>query len=97
MGLYHERPKFAGNHPRRSVVVGRKEILESRPELGADWDAVNESFIVRVTRSFWEKAQKSEALARQVLPSRAELEQDETGLTDPVGEQGPGTDALGGS
>ena len=58
MGLYHERPKFAGNHPRRSVVVGRKEILESRPELGADWDAVNESFIVRVTRSFWEKAQK---------------------------------------
>ncbi len=69
-------------------MVRRDEVLEARPDLAEDWQAVDADFPVRVTRSFADRADLSDPtdpLAMQVLPDPRELVQD--GLDDPVGEK----------
>lgn len=73
--------------PAVAGMVGRKELLEARPELAPTWDAADELFTVRVTRSFWDRVDPndpSDPLARQVLPAPEEL--GGPGLEDPVGD-----------
>lgn len=69
-------------------VVGRRELIDARPDLDAVWDEASALFPVQVTRSFWERIQPddpSDPLARQVLPDPAEAD-DPSGLDDPVGD-----------
>lgn len=85
-GAYHDGEGASG---RLSPVVGRPEVLRHRPELTEAWPAADAAFPVRVTRSFWSRANlddPNDPLLRQVLPDPAELLPDLDGLTDPVGD-----------
>lgn len=78
--LYH------ANTGPQSAVVGRAEVVRSRPDLADVWDRAAACFPVRVTRSFWRRAQRSEALAAQILPDARELEVVDGDHLDPVGD-----------
>lgn len=83
VGVYHDESSTAGR------VIGRPEILRSRPELAPLWDRAARLFPVQVTRSFWNRIQgadEPERLARQVLPGPEELLPAEGDLDDPVGD-----------
>lgn len=70
-------------------MVRREEILAARPDLGASWDVADAAFPIRVTRSFWARADASDPadpLLRQVLPDPAELIPDPGDVPDPVGD-----------
>lgn len=69
-------------------MLGRKALVELRPDLEPVWDEVDSLFPVRMTASFGARADLSDPrdpLALQVLPHPAELLED--GLDDPVGEK----------
>lgn len=88
--MYHESGDGKGSDERPAgIVVGRPEILRTRPDLAEDWAVADPLFGVQVTRSFWSRIDPSDPadpLARQVLPDRREavLADDET--PDPVGD-----------
>ncbi len=70
-------------------MVPRREVLDARPDLAADWDRADEAFPVRITRSWWARADPSDPadpLLRQVLPDPAELAPHPEDLDDPVGD-----------
>src|SRR5690348_427336 len=80
---------YHGDGRRQPRMVGRVEVLQSRPELEAAWAPVDDLFQVRITRSFWERmdpTDPSDPLALQVLPDPRELEADPLDLVDPVGD-----------
>lgn len=71
-------------------VVGRLEVLEALPWVHeATWDKADGAFPVRLTRSWWSRAGRSEAdpLLRQAVPSPGELEPWPWELDDPVGDE----------
>jgi lysine 2,3-aminomutase len=71
-------------------MVGSKEVLALRPDLGSHWKEIEKSFPIRITRSFWERGDPEDPedpLLIQVLPSREELRQTEGDQLDPVGEK----------
>lgn len=73
----------------RGRMVDRAEVLAARPELAGSWAAVDAGFPVRVTRSFWERADlrdPADPLLRQVLPDPRELEPAPGDVPDPVGD-----------
>lgn len=74
---------------RRGTVLGRTELLDRFPSLtDALLRAADRRFPVRMTRS-WAGRILGEAdgpLARQVLPTQAELDEDPGAVPDPVGE-----------
>lgn len=75
--------------PGRGPVVGRPEVLRSRPDLADVWTEADAAFPVRVTRSYWNRITASDPadpLARQVLPDPRELLPDAEDLDDPVGD-----------
>lgn len=83
--MYHDGP----GEPPKGPVVGRPEVLRSRPDLESVWPQADDLFPVRVTRSWWEridKADPNDPLARQALPHPAELISDPGDLEDPVGD-----------
>lgn len=70
-------------------MVQRSDVVRSRPDLDAAWDAADALFPVRITRSFWDRIDPSDPedpLAAQVLPDPRELEPDPDDLNDPVGD-----------
>ena len=93
--LYHDK----SNQPRRGPVVGRREVLEVRPDLAEVWTGADAAFPVRLTRSWWERmdpSDPSDPLALtdahpgnsclQALPDPRELESHPGDLQDPVGD-----------
>ena len=86
--MYHDAGSESG---REAPIVGRPEILKVRPSLAGVWERVDAAFPVRVTRSWWARADPSDPadpLLRQVLPSAGELVAVPRDLDDPVGELG---------
>lgn len=83
--MYHDEPERA---PRLGRVVGRREALSRFPDLSRTlWDRADRVFPVRLTRSWLERITSADdPLARQVLPSEAELLPHPEDNTDPVGE-----------
>lgn len=83
--MYHDKPERA---LRAGRVVGRREALSRFPNLSRSlWDRADRVFPVRLTRSWLERIQSADdPLARQVLPSAAELLPHPGDNTDPVGE-----------
>lgn len=74
---------------RSGRVVGRPEVTRRRPEVGAAWSAADALFPVRVTRSFWERADRDDPddpLLRQVLPDPRELVAQPDDVPDAVGD-----------
>jgi lysine 2,3-aminomutase len=69
-------------------LVGRVELMRRFPSLPDDlWLRADRSFPVRATRSFLARVRdQGDALARQVLPSWAELEASTGDVDDPVGD-----------
>ena len=83
--MYHDK----SNQPRRGRVVGRREVLEVRPDLAEVWTAADAAFPVRLTRSWWERMDPSDPtdpLALQALPDPRELQPHPDDLQDPVGD-----------
>lgn len=83
--MYHGK----GADPGRGPVVGRPEVLRERPDLAAVWQQADAAFPVRVTRSFWNRIDRSDPndpLALQVLPDARELDVHPEDLDDPVGD-----------
>lgn len=81
---------YHGDGKRQPRMVGREEVLASRPELEPAWSRADELFPVRITRSFWERMEVGDPrdpLALQVLPDPRELEPDPLDLLDPVGDE----------
>ncbi|MCO4748261.1 MAG: KamA family radical SAM protein [Proteobacteria bacterium] len=69
--------------------MSRREITDARPDLAEVLPAAHAEFPVRVTRSFWERMDPSDAndpLAMQVLPHPGELVDDDGDVDDPVGD-----------
>lgn len=82
--MYHGRPDALV-----SRMVRRAELLESRPDLAEDLPALDDVFSVRITRSFWDRMDPSDAsdpLALQVIPDSRELTNAPDDLEDPVGD-----------
>jgi lysine 2,3-aminomutase len=80
---------YHGGGKRQPRMVGRAEVLASRPDLEAVWEEADLQFPVRVTRSFWERMDPEDPqdpLALQVLPDERELSPDPQDLLDPVGD-----------
>jgi lysine 2,3-aminomutase len=70
-------------------MVGRAEMLRSRPDLAGVWAAADDAFPVRVTRSWWSRMDPldpRDPLGRQVMPDADELVPAAGDLLDPVGE-----------
>ena len=84
--MYHSASPGAARGSSR--VVARPEILRDRPHLAGVFSALDRLFTVRVTRSFFERFGKDDALSRQVIPDVRELISDGGDLPDPVGEKG---------
>ncbi|MBX2803694.1 MAG: KamA family radical SAM protein [Myxococcales bacterium] len=70
-------------------MIRRAELEAARPDLRPTFDAVDDAFTVRITRSFWERMDPqdpTDPLARQVVPDPAELEPHPDDEIDPVGD-----------
>jgi lysine 2,3-aminomutase len=70
-------------------MVGRSEVLRHRPDLASVWDDADALFPVRMTASVWQRVRHGDPddpIARQLLPSAAELVEDAGDLADPVGD-----------
>jgi len=82
---YHKDAQAPSIRP----MVSKQEMLRERPDLAQDYEALDDTFSVRVTRSFWDRIDVSDPkdpLAMQVFPDPRELEEREGALLDPVGE-----------
>ena len=80
---------YHGSRAGKGKVVGRPEILRDRPDVAASWDAADSLFPVRITRSWWDRIDRSnldDPLALQVLPDPREMAIDAGDRDDPVGD-----------
>lgn len=70
-------------------MVRAHEVQRVRPDLTDTFDAVDDAFAIRITRSFWQRmdpGDPADPLALQVMPDPRELGPDPDAEPDPVGD-----------